>query len=120
MNKICVKSGVQQKLNATKMRHYIATEYALLDVDPQDREIFYTHMGHSQGNLSVSTCSKRISSCSDILKFSPHVSDIQQVLSDQRMKCTAISYQTVGFFIGKSDRFDSFQELCILGSFSCR
>ena len=46
----CVnKTGVQQKLNAPTMRHYIATEYALLDVDPHDREMFYTQMGHSQG-----------------------------------------------------------------------
>ena len=27
----------------------------------------------------------------DFLKFSPHISDIQQVLLDQRMKCTATS-----------------------------
>ena len=45
----------------------------------------------------------------DFLKFPPHISDIQQVLSDQRMKCTATSCRTECFFIGKSD---SFQELC--------
>lgn len=30
------------------MRHYIATEYALLDVSQSDRELFYKHMGHSE------------------------------------------------------------------------
>ena len=47
----------------------------------------------------------------DFLKFPPHISDILQVLSDQTMKCTATSCRTEQFFIGKSDRSDSFQEL---------
>lgn len=34
-------------MNATSMRHYVATEYALLDVSARDRE-FYKHMGHSE------------------------------------------------------------------------
>ena len=38
--------------------------------------------------------------------------DIQQVLLDQRMNCTATSFRTEWLFIGKSDRSDSFQELC--------
>ena len=70
VNKICVKSGVQQKLNATKMRHYIATEYALLDVDPQDREIFYTHMGHSQGtNEKIYQCPPAVKELVHVGKF---------------------------------------------------
>ena len=49
----------------------------------------------------------------DFLKFPPRIWNIQQVLSDQRMKCTATSCQTEQFFVGKSDRSDSFQELWI-------
>ena len=53
-----------------------------------------------------------VASGADFLKFSPYISNILQVLSDQRMKCTATSYRTVHFFIGKSDRSYRFQELC--------
>ena len=45
----------------------------------------------------------------DFLKFPPYISDIQQVLSDQTMKCIVTYCRTKQFFIGKSDNF---QELC--------
>ena len=48
----------------------------------------------------------------DFLKYPPHILDMQQVLLDQRMKCIARSCRTELFFIRKSDRSDSFQELC--------
>ena len=62
----------------------------------------------------------------DFLKFPPFISNIQQVLSDETMKCIVLylSDQTMKcivlycltkqLFIGKSDRYDSFQlqELC--------
>jgi hypothetical protein len=41
-------AGLERRMNATGMRHYISTEYALLDVAPRDRELFYKHMGHSE------------------------------------------------------------------------
>ena len=47
----------------------------------------------------------------DVLKLPPHLSDIQQVLSDQTMKYTVISCRTKQFFIGKSHKSDSFREL---------
>ena len=55
---------------------------------------------------------------SDFLKFSPHISDIQQVSSDHRMKSTTMSCQTERYFIGKSDTSDSFQELCSLNIYN--
>ena len=48
----------------------------------------------------------------DFLKFPPHISDIQQVLSNQVMKCTVTSCQTEQFFIRKSNRSNSFPGLC--------
>ena len=38
------------------------------------------------------------STYTDFLKFPPHISDIQQVLSDQRKKCTTTPSRTEQFF----------------------
>ena len=59
--------------------------------------------------MSAVTC-KQVSPA-DVLKFPSHFLDFQQFLSDQTMKCTVISCRTKQFFIGKSDKSDSFQEL---------
>ena len=46
-----------------------------------------------------------------LLEDSPYISNIQQVLSHQTMKCIVMYCQTEQFFIGKSDRSNIFQEL---------
>ena len=45
---IYVKSRIKTPSNATDMRHYVATAYALLDISVANREMFYKHLGHSQ------------------------------------------------------------------------
>jgi hypothetical protein len=34
-------------LNATKMRHLISALYVARDLEEKDRQLFYSHMGHS-------------------------------------------------------------------------
>ena len=34
--------------NATDIRYYVATAYALSDISVANREMFYKHLGHSQ------------------------------------------------------------------------
>lgn len=55
--RICEEAGLEKHLNATSMRHYVATEYALEDASKADRELFYKHMGHSEAiNENVYQC----------------------------------------------------------------
>jgi hypothetical protein len=56
--KICTDAAISDPelklLTATKMRHLVSTIFAKKDVSEQDRSLFYTHMGHSQGiNTSI-------------------------------------------------------------------
>jgi len=45
---VCTAAGVECKfVTATKMRHYISTRYAALDLAESQRDAFYKHMGHS-------------------------------------------------------------------------
>ena len=47
--RVCDSAGVECKfITATKMRHYISTRYAALDLAESQRDAFYTHMGHSR------------------------------------------------------------------------
>jgi len=34
-------------INATKVRHYLSTRYAALEVPEQQQDYFYKHIGHS-------------------------------------------------------------------------
>lgn len=57
VSKMCKEAGLEHNINATGMRHYIATEYALLDVPSSERDLFYKHMGHSEKiNENVYQC----------------------------------------------------------------
>ena len=49
INQLCKEADVQepQLLTASKQRHRVSTLYASLDVPEQDRELFFSHMGHS-------------------------------------------------------------------------
>jgi integrase len=51
LKNVCGKLPLQNpdRINATNNRHRVSTIYASLDIPEKDREIFYTHMGHSQG-----------------------------------------------------------------------
>ena len=56
INQISRKAGVHsiQLTTATKMRHKISTDYALLDLPDREKELFYNHMGHSKEmNINV-------------------------------------------------------------------
>ena len=47
---ICNKLNLQNSdlINATSNRHCISTVYASLDLPQQEKELFYSHMGHSE------------------------------------------------------------------------
>lgn len=49
INKMCVEAGIQNPdlLTATKQRHRISTKFAQLDLPDTDRDLFFSHMGHS-------------------------------------------------------------------------
>ena len=44
---ITTEAGVSKNLNVTKMRHRASTLFAELEMPEEQREFFYTHMGHS-------------------------------------------------------------------------
>lgn len=50
VNRTCRAAAIQDpsRLTATKQRHRVSTLYAGLDVNANDREAFYQHMGHSK------------------------------------------------------------------------
>lgn len=53
---VVVCSGVDIKINATTMRHYVSTLYSSLDMDPTNRDVFLAHMGHEESvNKNVYT-----------------------------------------------------------------
>lgn len=49
MKDICAKWNLENPtlLNTTNNRHRTSTLYAALDISEKERELFYTHMGHS-------------------------------------------------------------------------
>jgi hypothetical protein len=51
------EAGLDRSINATDMRHYVATLYAGLEVNETERETFFNHMGHSEYvNKNVYQC----------------------------------------------------------------
>lgn len=76
VNRMCQEAGLERKMNATSMRHYIATEYALLDVAARDRELFYKHMGHSE------TINENIYQCPPAVREIIHVGKVLGQLDD--------------------------------------
>uniref|UniRef100_K1PSU4 Uncharacterized protein n=1 Tax=Magallana gigas TaxID=29159 RepID=K1PSU4_MAGGI len=67
VNRMCQEAGLEKRMNATSMRHYVATEYALLDVAARDRDLFYKHMGHSE------TINENIYQCPPAVREITHV-----------------------------------------------
>lgn len=67
VNRMCQEAGLEKRMNATSMRHYVATEYALLDVAAHDRDLFYKHMGHSE------TINENIYQCPPAVREITHV-----------------------------------------------
>nr|XP_034299375.1 uncharacterized protein LOC105334630 isoform X2 [Crassostrea gigas] len=70
VNNLCRKAGLERNISATDMRHYVATSYALLDVSPNEREMFYKHLGHSkQMNENVYQCPPAMKTITQVGKF---------------------------------------------------
>ncbi|XP_061193714.1 uncharacterized protein LOC133201942 [Saccostrea echinata] len=70
VSNLCKKAGLEHNISATDMRHYVATSYALLDVSPSDREMFYKHLGHSkQMNENVYQCPPAMRTITKVGKF---------------------------------------------------
>lgn len=76
VNRMCQEAGLEKRMNATSMRHYVATEYALLDVAARDRELFYKHMGHSE------TINENIYQCPPAVREIIHVGKVLGQLDD--------------------------------------
>ncbi|ELT97450.1 hypothetical protein CAPTEDRAFT_193407 [Capitella teleta] len=68
INNVALQAGLRRPdlITATKQRHRISTEFADREMPPQERELFYDHMGH----------------CADVNKGSyQHPLAVQQILS---------------------------------------
>lgn len=68
INNVAHQAGLRRPdlITATKQRHRISTEFAAREMPPQERELFYDHMGH----------------CADVNKGSyQHPLAVQQILS---------------------------------------
>ena len=50
LNKVCDKLNLKEpdKIKSTSNRHRISTLFAALDLDPNERQVFFKHMGHSK------------------------------------------------------------------------
>lgn len=48
VSEVCKRSKINIAVNATRMRHWLSTIYASLEMKPSDREIFLQHMGHGK------------------------------------------------------------------------
>lgn len=71
VDRLCREAKLDKNINATGMRHYIATEYALLDVSQSDRELFYKHMGHSESmNEHIYQCPPAVKNIINESEFS--------------------------------------------------
>ena len=61
VKKVCLAAGVDSNLNATKMRLRASTYYASLEMSETERNLFYSHMGHSREVNQVYQCPQSIS-----------------------------------------------------------
>ena len=76
---ITQEAGLERRMNATGMRHFIATEYALLDVAPRDRELFYKHMGHSEAiNENIYQCPPAVREITHVGKILANVDSMNE------------------------------------------
>jgi len=72
LNDICEESSLNNstRITATKNRHLVSTLYSLLDVDEQERQSFYSHMGHSDEiNKNRYQCPPAIKEITKVGKF---------------------------------------------------
>ncbi|XP_065661311.1 uncharacterized protein LOC136084687 isoform X2 [Hydra vulgaris] len=74
--KIKDKLKYPNKLTATANRKKVSTLFAIMDLPPQDRELFYQHMGHSKDiNQNVYQVP---SALLEITKVGRHLIDIEK------------------------------------------
>ena len=79
VDRMSQEAGLERRLNATGMRHFIATEYALLDVAPRDRELFYKHMGHSEAiNENIYQCPPAVREITHVGKILANVDTMDE------------------------------------------
>ena len=79
VDRMSQEAGLEGRLNATGMRHFIATEYALLDVAPRDRELFYKHMGHSEAiNENIYQCPPAVREITHVGKILANVDTMDE------------------------------------------
>ncbi|XP_061166803.1 uncharacterized protein LOC133175710 [Saccostrea echinata] len=104
VHRMCQEAGLQRSLNATGMRHFIATEYAALDVAPRDREIFYKHMGHSEKiNENIYQCPpalREITHVGRVLQQVDMMEDCEGTLNLQDQNITDVDLDALEEFIG--------------------
>ncbi|XP_062606599.1 uncharacterized protein LOC134268369 isoform X2 [Saccostrea cucullata] len=104
IHRMCREAGLQRNFNATGMRHFLATEYAALNVDPSDREIFYKHMGHSEKiNENIYQCPpalREITHVGRVLQQVDMMDDCGGTLNLQNQNFTDVDLDALEEFIG--------------------
>ena len=83
------------KFTATKNRHRVSTLYAMLDLPARERDLFYSHMGHSKDINE--TVYQTPAALMEVLKVGKHLTNIDKGKIDNNI------YLYVGVF---------FQSLC--------
>ncbi|CAG2213129.1 unnamed protein product [Mytilus edulis] len=80
--KVAKNAGIREdeakKINATLIRHFISTEMATKDLPENERQYFYTHLGHSE-EMNKQTYQAPLAVI-EIVKVGKHLKDIHNEL----------------------------------------
>ena len=75
MHKVCENAQIESSvINGTNQRGRLSTIYAGLDVAPEDRSHFYSHMGHSE-KVNMGTYQRPLAMMA-ITKVGKHIMDL--------------------------------------------
>ena len=78
MQRVASDAGIREdeakKINATLIRHFTSTEMAAKDIPENERQYFYTHMGHSE-EMNKQTYQAPLA-VMEIVKVGKHLKDI--------------------------------------------
>ncbi|VDI71117.1 Hypothetical predicted protein [Mytilus galloprovincialis] len=93
MQRVASDAGIREdeakKINATLIRHFTSTEMAAKDIPENERQYFYTHMGHSE-EMNKQTYQAPLA-VMEIVKVGKHLKDIDNALALRQHQDTSSS-----------------------------
>ncbi|CAG2213125.1 unnamed protein product [Mytilus edulis] len=93
-----IREDETRKINATLIRHFTSTEMAAKDIPENERQYFYTHMGHSE-EMNKQTYQAPLA-VMEIVKVGKHLKDIDN--GEQNNQLPPIHFDEELFWIVKS------------------